>query len=182
MQIHPRAVSTDVNEVLDDLRRIVRVLRASSRDAERRLGVSGAQLFVLRALAGERAVSVNTLAARTRTHQSTVSGVVKRLVERRLVHRALAEQDRRRTELRLTAAGESLLARAPKAGQERLIDGLERMARRARAELAAALHGLVRAMGLADEPPGMFFDEEPAAAKKKTKTKRKKGTRRGSRR
>jgi DNA-binding MarR family transcriptional regulator len=161
----PRTVADDVPEVLDDLRRIVRVLRASSREAERRLGVSGAQLFVLRALGGERAVSINTLAARTRTHQSTVSGVVKRLVARRLVHRAISDADRRRTELRLTAAGRKLLDRAPRAGQERLIDGLERLARRDRAVLAAGLHRLVRAMGLADEPPGMFFDEEPAKRK-----------------
>lgn len=166
MPIHPRTVSGDVAEVMDDLRRIVRVLRASSREAERRLGVSGAQLFVLRALGSERAVSVNTLAARTRTHQSTVSGVVKRLVARGLVHRETSGVDRRRSELRLTQAGQRLLARAPGAGQERLIDGLERLARRDRAALAAALRQLVRAMGLADEAPQMFFEEESRARRK----------------
>ena len=57
--------------VLDSLRRIVQALRGeSSRRAEQDLGVSGAQLFVLDALALAPALSVNELAYRTRTHQN----------------------------------------------------------------------------------------------------------------
>ena len=37
--------------VLDSIRRIVQFLRESSREAERRVGLSGAQLFVLRTVA-----------------------------------------------------------------------------------------------------------------------------------
>jgi DNA-binding MarR family transcriptional regulator len=152
-------MAVDVVEVVDDLRRIVRALRESSRQAERRLGVSGAQLFVLRALAGRHSVSVNELAARTRTHQSTVSGVVKRLVARKLVRRATSAHDRRRAELELTAAGRTLLGRAPGAAQERLIDGIERLPPHQRAALATALRKLVAAMDLGEEPPPMFFEE-----------------------
>jgi DNA-binding MarR family transcriptional regulator len=149
--------------VLDDLRRIVRALRVSSRAAEQRLGVSGAQLFVLQALRGQRPLSLNELAARTRTHQSTVSVVVKRLCTAGLVRRSVSKLDARRVELRLTAAGRARLEKAPLAAQDRLIEGLERLPRRERAALAASLHGLVEAMRLGDAPPEMFFEDEARA-------------------
>ncbi len=168
--------SAEVTSVLDDLRRIVRVLRESSREAEARLGVSGAQLFVLRALSGAGSSSLNALAARTHTHQSTVSVVVKRLVEHGLVESTVSERDARRIELQLTSKGRGVLARAPRAGQDRLIDGIEGLSRSERRTLASALHRLVETMGLLDHEPEMFFEEaEPAA-----RAKKKQGQRRGT--
>jgi len=76
--------SNDAQLALDSLRRIVRVLREAARLAERRFGLSGAQLFVLHKLAGASPMSLNELARRTHTHQSSVSTVVTRLVEQRL--------------------------------------------------------------------------------------------------
>ncbi|MEY4509567.1 MAG: hypothetical protein RLZZ450_1689 [Pseudomonadota bacterium] len=158
--------------VLDDLRRIVRALRESSRAAERRLGVSGAQLFVLRALAdGSSAqartgggrpdgLSLNQLAARTRTHQSTVSVVVKRLVEHGMLTRTTSELDARRVEIRLTKRGRAVLDRAPLAAQDKLITGIERLPRKERQVLAGALRGLVTSMQLDDQPAAMFFEED----------------------
>ncbi|MDB4990271.1 MAG: transcriptional regulator, MarR family [Myxococcaceae bacterium] len=164
---NPRDVSAlaspESSEVLDDLRRIVRALRQSSRVAERTLGVSGAQLFVLRSLSGARALSLNELAARTRTHQSTVSVVVKRLVESALVVRVTSEVDGRRVELSLSKRGRALLERAPLAAQDKLIEGVERLPQKDRRVLASSLRRLVLAMQLADEQPSMFFEEEELA-------------------
>lgn len=153
--------------VLDDLRLVVRALRESSREAERRLGVSGAQLFVLRSLADGRALSLNDLATRTRTrtHQSTVSVVVKRLVESGLLTRETSELDARRVEIRLTRRGRALLDRAPLAAQDKLIAGIERLPRKDRQVLAGSLRGLVLAMHLDDEPALMFFEDDEAGAK-----------------
>src|SRR4051812_17880436 len=101
----------DTRSVLDSIRRIVRALRVSSRAAEKQVGLSGAQLFVLQKLAeGERPLSINELAERTLTHQSSVSVVVQRLVAKRLVVVARAPSDRRRTELTLSAAGRRVIA------------------------------------------------------------------------
>src|SRR4051812_34367130 len=111
--------------ILDAIRRIVRVLRESSALAERTVGLTGAQLFVLQNLSAEGALSVNELAARTLTHQSSVSVVVKRLVERRLVTKQTSPDDGRRVLLSVTPKGRKLLARAPEAAQERLIAGVE---------------------------------------------------------
>src|SRR5215470_9599078 len=85
-----------VRAIMDALRRIVRGLRLTARDAERSAGISGAQLFVLQSLAEERASSLNDLADRTLTDQSSVSVVVKRLADRKLVARKAAADDARR--------------------------------------------------------------------------------------
>lgn len=158
---------SDSTSILDDLRRVVRSLRESSRDAEQRLGVTGAQLFVLRALSTGRAMSVNELAERTRTHQSTVSVVVKRLVDRGLVTRGTSPADGRRIELSLTKRGLSLLARAPLAAQDKLITGVERLPRAHRKALAEALRALVTMMELDAAEPSMFFEEETRASERK---------------
>ena len=100
---------------MEALRRIVQTLRESARQAEQDLGISGAQLFVLEKLADGAAMSLNELADRTHTHQSSVSTVVSRLVQRGLVARVRTSTDRRRLALTLTAEGERIAALAPNA-------------------------------------------------------------------
>jgi DNA-binding MarR family transcriptional regulator len=150
----------EVQAILDSFRRIVRVLRESSRAAEQRVGVSGAQLFVLQTLAQSPELSLNELATHTLTHQSTVSVVVSKLVDRGLVRRESSSQDARRLVLRLTAEGRALVRRAPHAAQERLIDAIERLPGRSRADLERLLASLVDLMEVGDQEPGMLFDEE----------------------
>jgi DNA-binding MarR family transcriptional regulator len=154
--------------VLDGIRRIVQALRASSRAAERRVGLSGAQLFVLLKLSGEEALSINDLAARTLTHQSSVSVVVARLVQKGLVSRQRSSSDARRVQLSLTRRGRTILARAPQAAQEQLIAAVASLPAAERRSLARSLDRLAGALA-ADAAPPMLFEEEhePAAEKRR---------------
>src|SRR5437762_1170436 len=127
MGTHTISRAADTREILDAVRRIVRALHESSRAAEKILGLSGAQLFVLQKLADSPGLSLNALAAETHTHQSSVSTVVSRLVDRGLVLRAAAADDARRLELRVSAEGRRLVSRTPHAARSRLIDALERL-------------------------------------------------------
>jgi DNA-binding MarR family transcriptional regulator len=156
--------SPRIRLVVDALRRIVRDLRLSARGAERGAGISGAQLFVLQALARASASSLNDLAVRTLTDQSSVSVVVQRLVGRKLVARKAARDDARRVELSLTPAGRRMLARCPEPMQARLFGALGRMSAPELASLTEGLGALVREMGLENEAPRMFFEEPPVAA------------------
>lgn len=151
--------------VLDGIRHIVRSLREASRAAERSFGISAAQLFVLQRLAGGAALSVNELAARTHTHQSSVSVVVGKLARQGLVTRARASADGRRLEVSLTDAGRAVLTQAPAAAQDRLIAALALMGRATRKRLAGDLGVLVEALGAAKAHPPMFF-EPPASPRK----------------
>jgi DNA-binding MarR family transcriptional regulator len=147
---------------MDDLRKIVRGLRLSARAAERTAGISGAQLFVLQVLSEVRAPSLNDLAERTCTDQSSVSVVVRRLVDRRLVTRRPSAADARRVELRLTPAGRALVKRCPEPTQARLLTGLMRLTEGDLRALRAGLAALVREVGMGDDAAHMFFDEEPS--------------------
>jgi DNA-binding MarR family transcriptional regulator len=158
----PLASDPAARQVLDAIRRIVRELRESSRATERSMGLSTAQVFVLNRLAGAPALSLNELAARTLTHQSSVSVVVTKLVERGLVTRTASAADARRVEIALTKPGRALLLRAPRAApQDRLIAGLELIGAAQRRGLAASLGRLVDAMALSDQRPEMFFEGAP---------------------
>jgi DNA-binding MarR family transcriptional regulator len=151
--------SESIRAVMDGLRRIVRDLRLTARDAERGAGISGAQLFVLQTLAESSAASLNDLADRTLTDQSSVSVVVKRLVERKLVTRKPSVEDGRRVELALTAAGKRLLARCPEPTQARLVSALKRLSPDELSALTVGVKALEREMGTGGAAR-MFFDEE----------------------
>src|SRR4051812_9550262 len=140
-------------EVLDALRRIVRELRRSASEDSHRPGVSAAQAFVLQVLAEKPGCSVNDLAARTNTDQSSVSVVVRRLALAKLVARKVAPDDGRRVELRLTAAGRRLIAERPPPAQIKLFAALERLRAAELQALQTGLAAIVREMNLADTPP-----------------------------
>jgi DNA-binding MarR family transcriptional regulator len=165
-----------VTEVVNGLRRIVRTLHQSHRIAEQRWDLSAAQLLVLQRLAESPTLSVNELADRTFTHQSTVSVVVTRLVHRGLVRRERADDDQRRAELALTAAGRVLLQRAMTSAQMRLIDAVDAMSTPQLRTLGSGLQHLVDALGVAEEPAGMFFEDgegpTPNAGARGTKRRR----------
>jgi len=157
------ASATDARAILDSIRKIVQVLRVASRAAEKGVGLSGAQLFVLQQLAERSASSLNELAERTATHQSSVSVVVRRLVERGLVSRTASSADKRRIEIDLTPSGRELLTDAPTTITMQLINGLAHMAPDEQTELADLLENWLRAskIDLASPPMiGEFEDQE----------------------
>ena len=147
--------------VMIALRRIVRFLRLADREAEASVGLSAAQLFVLQVLSDDPAGSLAEVAERTLTDQSSVSTVVSKLVEKGLVSRTMSRDDRRRTELRLTAAGEQVVRTAPRVPQARLAEIVRRMPAATRAQLVHSLEALVIALGANEMAPRMFFEDEP---------------------
>lgn len=152
--------SAEARAVLDSIRRIVRLLRQSDRDAQRKTGLSGAQLFVLQQLrAAGGTLTPGELARRTLTHQTSVSGVVRRLSDAGHVRRVRSATDARRIELRLTSAGRAAVRRAPVLAQERLISAVDELNDSRRTALARTLSELVRRLGVGALPPPMFFEE-----------------------
>lgn len=146
-------------DALNAFRRIVRALRVSAQRAQSDAGISAAQLYVLAQLAPGSAMSINELGERTFTDRSSVGAVVGRLVERGLVERAQAADDRRRAEVRITDAGVDALKDAPDPPTRWLVRGLERLEPGTLEQLAANLKALVVAMGLAESPAEMLFDD-----------------------
>lgn len=156
---------SDVARVMDAVRRVVRALRVSTRAVEREIGISGAQLFVLQQLGESPAESLNELAERTSTHQSSVSVVVSRLEEKGLVVREPAPEDARRVRIALAEEGRALLDRAPPTSQSQLVAGLRRLPPERLAVLAGAMEEWMREARLDTDPATFFFEEDERKGK-----------------
>lgn len=151
--------ASDAAQVMQSLRRIVRMIRLADRDAQGGHDLSAAQLYVLHSLASEPAASLAALAKRTLTDQSSVSTVVAKLVAKKLVKRTPSTADRRRAELGLTAAGQRVVKHAPPLLQTRIIEAVAAMAEAPRKELVRSLARLVDAIGAKGLAPKMFSEE-----------------------
>ena len=149
------ATDQNVARAMNALRSIVRALRVNTRSIELKLGISLAQLFVLQQLAD-----------RTATHQSSVSVVVRRLVDRGYVTRSASPTDKRRVHIELTPSGRALLRDAPPTVQSDLIRGMSRMRADQRATLAELLETWVLAADIdLAAAPMMFEDDQPARSR-----------------
>jgi len=154
-----RQKTDDPQRVLDAFRHLVKALRLADRAGLKRHGIGSAQMFVLHELSRESPLSINELAERTATDQSTVSVVVNKLVEKRLVARERSSSDARRAALALTPKGRSTVRKLPPPIQHALLDSVRRLpAERIRA-LADMLEKVVGVLDLVEEHPPMFFDE-----------------------
>ena len=151
---------SDVRRSLDAIRAIVRSLRLNTRLIEQKIGISLAQLYVLQQVAERPAESLNDLAERTATHQSSVSVVVRRLVDRGLVSRRSSTIDKRRVQIAVTAAGHAVLRDAPRTIQLRLVTAMESLSPAERGHLANLLERWLNAAGISYTTPPMMGEED----------------------
>ena len=149
----------EVRATLDAFRHIFQALRGGPR--RRRAPIGAARLFALQQIADHPNASVNDIAARTFTHQSSVSVVIQRLVATGLVVKVPARDDARRTRLSVTARGKRVLARASGTVQEDLVSAVSSLPPGDRRTLARLLTTIAQAVtrdGIL-KPPPMFFEE-----------------------
>ena len=151
---------TDIRRSMDAIRAVVRSLRLDTRAIEQKIGISLAQLYVLQQVAERPAESLNDLAVRTATHQSSVSVVVRRLVDRGLVTRRSSTIDKRRVQIAVTAAGHAVLAGAPRTIQLRLLTGMDSLDSAERRQLADLLERWLTASGVSYSSPPMMGEED----------------------
>lgn len=155
------AIDADaIGRSMNAVRSIVRALRINTRAIELKMGISLAQLFVLQQLAEKPADSLNELADRTATHQSSVSVVVRRLVERGYVTRTASPADKRRIEIAVTQSGRDLLAGAPMTIQTQLVNALREMPRDDQSTLADLLERWLIAARIDFASPPMLGEDE----------------------
>ncbi len=153
-----------VDRSMNAVRSIVRAFRVNTRAIELKMGISLAQLFVLQQLTERSADSLNELAERTATHQSSVSVVVRRLVERGFVSRASSPTDRRRIEIAVTPSGRALLEDAPTTIQTQLMTALRRLGSDDQKTLASLLERWLKEAKIDFASPPMLGEDEVAPA------------------
>jgi DNA-binding MarR family transcriptional regulator len=84
---------------------LVHSLDRVSKHMSQELGVTGPQRLALRVVGLFPGISAGQLANILHIHPSTLTGILQRLIDQRLVVRTVAAGDRRRAQLRLTPRG-----------------------------------------------------------------------------
>jgi len=130
---------TTEEQVIVALRRITRAADIHSHLLQRDFGVTGPQLSTLRVVHRMQPVSTGALARAAYIGYATLTGILDRLEERGYVTRTRDPGDRRTVILKMTSAGEKLLASAPSLLQTRLRDELGRMSEADRSVLLKSL-------------------------------------------
>ena len=149
-----------VEQVMNGIRTIVRALRVETRAIERELGISLAQLWVLQLLNQRPAKTLSELAVATATHQSSVSVVVRRLVDAGLVVRTAGLVDKRHRSVEITEAGRRLVERAPKTVTAGLVGALRALAPDDRERLAELMTEWLTGAGLEPEKTSPMLMED----------------------
>jgi DNA-binding MarR family transcriptional regulator len=146
--------------ILNSIRQLVRALRLFDREAQSKHGISAAQMFVLHALREEDGISLNALAERTATDQSSASVVVQRLVDGGYLTRTPKQEDRRHIVLRLTPKGRAVTRRSPPPAQQRIIAAVDAMSPRDRKAFAQMLEMFVEEVGVKGKKAPMLFEDD----------------------
>lgn len=161
------ASQNEGKRILNSVRQLVRALRLFDREAQSKHGISAAQVFVLHTLSDEEGLSLNDLAERTATDQSSASVVVQRLVDAGYVTRTPRQDDRRHVELRLTTRGRAIVRRAPPPAQQKIIAAAEALPARERKAFAESLESFIEHFGVRGGKAPMLFEDEPARKSRK---------------
>lgn len=160
---------SDAHSVLNSFRCLVKSLRLADRAGLKEYGLGASQLYVLHELRRDSPLSVNELAERMATDQSTVSVVVSKLIDKGFVARERSETDARRLNLTLTAKGQLAVKNLPQPIQYLIIDGVQRLPRARAKTLAESLRDICDVLGITDQNPPMLMADEPPVAKAKRK-------------
>ena len=137
------AEGTETEDVLRDVRRIVRALSLASRDLARTHNLTVAQLLCLQVLKETARVSAGTLANALSLSPQTVTGLLDRLHARGLIARERSETDRRQVLISLSEEGAKLLATTSPSLQDRFVQRFSTLPPARRSALAKALSEIV---------------------------------------
>lgn len=153
----------DAKAILNRIRQLVRALRSFDKQAQSRFGLGAAQMFILHVLRNDGELSLNEVADRAATDQSSASLAVGKLVTEGYVRRSVSEEDRRQVRLSLTPKGRGLVKRAPPAAQERIMESVRAMTAADRAHLMSLLDRLMAGLTLEDGRTPMLFQDDSEA-------------------
>jgi DNA-binding MarR family transcriptional regulator len=154
---YPDERGDEVDQVLDNLRRIVHVLYGHSRRLERLAGLTSAQAWLITTLSGKEPTKVSDLARAMHLNPSAVVRIVERLEERSLVVRTRSSNNHGIVKVVLTHVGMKLAGRIPAIPQELLLKGLLVIPPDRLRAVSEGLESLARILGARELTPRLFF-------------------------
>jgi DNA-binding MarR family transcriptional regulator len=109
------------DEVITALRRVIRAVDLHSRTLAASHGLTGPQALILKALQNG-GLAAGALAKNVSLSQGTVTDILKRLEQKKLIKRIRDSKDRRKVLVEITRQGQVILEQSPPLLQEHFID------------------------------------------------------------
>jgi DNA-binding MarR family transcriptional regulator len=104
----PQDIKAEVDQILEAIIYLYTESRRITKDIARAANLTGPQLTVVKILEGIGDLSLSELSERIRAQNSTVTGIIDRMVREGLVVRARSNEDRRVVKIKLTTKGAKL--------------------------------------------------------------------------
>ena len=150
----------EIADVLDNLRRVFKVVHRYSKRAEKVGGLTGPQVWAITVLADSAPIRVTDLARRMYLHPSTVVGILDRLEQHAQVTRTRSEKDHRVVTVSLTAKGRETVSKVPQIAQGLLLKGLKGLPGKDLSTVSVGLRMLVGILGVEGMPPPLLQSPE----------------------
>jgi MarR family transcriptional regulator, organic hydroperoxide resistance regulator len=150
----------EIADVLDNLRRVFRVVYRYSKRAEKVGGMTGPQVWAMKVIAESAPIRVTDLARRMYLHPSTVVGILDRLEQQGQVTRTRSEKDHRVVTIALTGKGRETVSKVPLIAQGLLLSGLEGLPDPELSTVSEGLRMLVGILGVEGMPPPLLLSPE----------------------
>jgi len=133
-------------QIIAAIRRLMRTVDLHSRRLFAMHGITEPQFVALRAVETFENPTVGELARAVHLSQATVTGIVNRLEERKLVRRAREGKDRRTVQVSITDEGRRLLCGTPRLLRDRLSANLAELREWEQTTVLATLQRLAEMM------------------------------------
>ena len=150
----------EIADVLDNLRRVFKVVHRYSKRAEKVGGLTGPQLWAMKVLAESEPIRVTDLARRMYLHPSTVVGILDRLEQQSQVARTRSEKDHRVVTVTLTERGRETVSKVPQIAQGLLLSGLKALSDADLRTVSEGLRQLAGILGVEGMPPHLLLSPE----------------------
>ena len=138
-------------EILQKFRIIVRAAQKYSQKVEKMLGVSGAQLWIMKEIDREPGLRVGEIARLLAIHQTTASNLLDALEKKDMICKTRLPTDQRIVNLSLTSKGHSLLVNAPELTRGLLPEALSQLGVGDLRKLGESLDVLLESISQVDE-------------------------------
>ena len=159
-EMPPARRDQEIADVLDNLRRVFRVVHRYSKRAEKVGGLTGPQVWAMKVLAESAPIRVTDLARRMYLHPSTVVGILDRLEQQAQITRTRSEKDHRVVTISLTTKGRETVSKVPRIAQGLLLKGLAELSDGELRTTSEGLRRLVGILGVEEMPPPLLLSPE----------------------
>ncbi len=147
-----------IDEVLTSLRRVIRAIDLHSKQLVKTASVTGPQLRLLQLIHSEERATSRELADAMSLSQATVTSILDRLESRALIERVRSQTDKRKVHPQLTAAGKSILDKAPAPLQDSFVRKFDNLQSWEQHMIIASLQRVAEMMDASEIDASPFLD------------------------